>query len=117
MAYLRHLFNGTTVTMYELKEKVSLGRSMNCQIPIEDPTVSSEHAILQPSEEGWSLTDAGSTNGILVKGKPVRSVLLVSGTIFEIGTHEFEFLCELPNDLDKTLKIKKSWIPGVYYTE
>ncbi len=117
MAYLKHLFNGTTVTVYELREAVTLGRSMNCQIRVDDPTVSGEHAFLTPSENGWELKDSGSTNGILIKGKPVESVTLESGVIFELGTHEFEFLENLPNDLGKTLKIKKSWIPGVYYTE
>ncbi|ACR14184.1 ATPase [Teredinibacter turnerae T7901] len=37
--------------------------------------------------------------------------------MFTVGTHDFEFLVDLPTGLERTLKIKKSWIPGIYYTE
>ncbi|WNO09891.1 FHA domain-containing protein [Teredinibacter sp. KSP-S5-2] len=117
MAYLRHLFNGTTVTIYELRDAITIGRHPNCQIRVDDPTVSGHHASLSPEDEGWFLQDVGSTNGVLVKSKKVDRLLMEPGCLFEIGTHEFEFFDELPNDLGRTLKIKKSWIPGVYYTE
>jgi hypothetical protein len=33
-----------------------------------------------------------------------------------IGTHTVRLVEQLPDSLQHTLKIKKSWIPGVYYT-
>ena len=117
MAYLRHLYNGNTVSIYELGDKTILGRRMDCNIHIEDGTVSSSHAEVTLTQGNWSVRDLESTNGVMVRGKRVTEFRLETGMIFSLGTHSFEFLMDLPNDLDQTLRIKKSWIPGVYYTE
>jgi hypothetical protein len=34
-----------------------------------------------------------------------------------IGKHTFKFLDESAEPADKTTKLRKIWIPGVYYTE
>ena len=34
-----------------------------------------------------------------------------------IGWNSFKFIVEDPQDPNQTATIKKSWIPGVYYTE
>ena len=117
MAFLRHWVNNCTVSFYELGEAITLGRSRQCHIQLDDGTISSEHFQLKPLGESYEVEDMGSTNGILLNGKKVTSALLNPGDMIAAGTHEFEYLVELPNDLDKTQKIKKSWIPGVYYTE
>jgi len=117
MAYLRHIVNGNTITVYELGENSLIGRSPECPIRVEDPTVSARHAAIQPQAGGWKLIDLDSTNGIFANGVKVSEVILEPGVIVSIGTHEFEYLSALPNDLERTLKIKKSWIPGVYYTK
>lgn len=118
MAYLRHYWNGNTVTFYEIKETVTIGRQKDCNIPIDDPTVSALHAQLQINDNDCTLTDLNSTNGVRLRGKNIEAATpLKPGDLFSIGTHEFEFLLDIPNDLDRTLKIKKSWIPGVYFTE
>jgi len=117
MAYLRQSVNGVTVNLYELANRTVIGRKASCQITIDDPTVSGTHVEVKKGEKGWWLSDLDSTNGVLVKGKKVQKEQLKHGTIFSVGTHEFEFSLELPTHLDSTLRIKKSWIPGVYYTK
>ncbi len=117
MAYLRHYVNGSVVSLYEVKDKVVIGRHPDCNITIDDPTISSEHAVLVVSGVNSQIKDNGSTNGVRVDGEKSLEATLEPGMRFSIGTHEFEYLLEIPNDLDKTLKIKKSWIPGVYFTE
>lgn len=117
MAYLRHYWNGNVVSVYEIKGSVTIGRHPECGIAIDDPTVSGRHAILEGTGRTFGLRDLESTNGVLLKGKKVTRVILESGDIFAIGTHEFEYLYTMPNDLDRTLEIKKSWIPGVYFTK
>lgn len=117
MAYLRHLLNGNVVTIYEIAELTTLGRNLSCDIAIDDPTVSGEHAQIRFADDQCSIRDLDSTNGVMVQGSKQKDATLASGQTFSIGSHEFEFLTEIPNDLDKTLKIKKSWIPGVYFTE
>lgn len=117
MAYLRHYLNGNIVTIYEIKDTLVIGRHPNCNITIDDPTVSGEHAELIVGERTCELQDKDSTNGVRVKGEQISKTVIEAGTLFSIGTHEFEYLLEIPNDLDKTLKIKKSWIPGVYFAK
>lgn len=117
MAYLKHLYNGSIVSVYELGDTTVIGRHTDCNIRVEDATVSGHHARIENNTGDWRLVDLGSTNGVFVNGKSVAEGSLVSGTEFTLGTHAFEFHIELPSQLDQTLKIKKSWIPGIYYTE
>jgi hypothetical protein len=37
--------------------------------------------------------------------------------LIRIGWNNFKFIDEAQADPNQTAKIKKSWIPGVYYTE
>ncbi|MFL0808784.1 MAG: FHA domain-containing protein [Agarilytica sp.] len=117
MAYLRHYLNGSVVTIYEIKDTLHIGRHPDCNITIDDPTVSGKHAELSVEPSVCLLKDMGSTNGVRINGDKITQTSIEPGTLFSIGTHEFEYLLEIPSDLDKTLKIKKSWIPGVYFTE
>lgn len=117
MAYLRQSINGVTVNLYELGNRTVIGRRAKCQITIDDPTVSGTHVEIRKGQKGWWLLDLKSTNGVMVKGKKIDKALLQPGLVFSVGTHEFEFSFEIPSNLDTTLRIKKSWIPGVYYTK
>src|SRR5690554_5988745 len=117
MAYLRHWFNGQTISVFQLGDSAIVGRHPECAIQVDDATVSGQHARLVRHADGYRVEDLASTNGISVGGKKVTESLLHDGAIFTLGTQEFEFLEQLPDDFDKTLKIKKSWIPGVYFAQ
>jgi pSer/pThr/pTyr-binding forkhead associated (FHA) protein len=49
----------------------SLGRSLTNSVVIDDPTVSSEHAILLQDGDRWWLSDRGSRVGTTLNGNPV----------------------------------------------
>jgi pSer/pThr/pTyr-binding forkhead associated (FHA) protein len=115
MAYLRHWYNGRTISVYQLADNVVLGRHPDCAIHLDDTTVSAQHARLCRYPEGFVVEDLGSTNGITVDGERVDRCVLQDGKRFALGVQEFEFLQTLPEGLDKTLRIKKSWLPGVYF--
>lgn len=117
MPYLKHSCNGETLTVIELGEQAVIGRHQQCDIIINDPTVSAQHARVSKAGDGYLLTDLHSTNGVRIHGELTASTALTEGCVFELGTHAFQFLTQLPTDLDRTLKIKKSWIPGLYYTK
>lgn len=121
MPFIQHRLHGSVVHCYELSQggarRLTLGRSAECDIVIDDTTVSAEHGVFELSDKGEvSIVDTGSTNGILVNSKPVERALLSTVDHVVIGSHELNLLDSLSDDLSKTLKIKKSWIPGVYYT-
>ncbi|MEX1032892.1 MAG: FHA domain-containing protein [Cellvibrionaceae bacterium] len=117
MAYLRHYANGAAVGAVELTDFLTIGRGADNTIVLDDGTVSAQHATVKKQGDLYVMADCRSTNGIAFGGKRVDDHIFAVGDVVTIGTHEFEFVHELPDDFTKTLKIKKSWIPGVYYTE
>ncbi|MBQ1546734.1 MAG: FtsW/RodA/SpoVE family cell cycle protein [Clostridia bacterium] len=50
----------------------SIGRSRFCDIRINDPTVSREHAVLLRRDDGWSVTDVDSRAGVFVNGEQIE---------------------------------------------
>lgn len=47
----------------------SIGRSRFCDIRINDPAVSREHAVLLRRDDGWSVSDVDSKSGVFVNGE------------------------------------------------
>ena len=123
MPYLHHLVNGTSLAYYQLPSggvepptPFTLGRSPDNALVMDDPTVSGHHALIQAQEREWVLQDLDSTNGVRINGRREREASLQPGDRVQLGTHELVLVVELPEALQNTQKIKKSWIPGVYYT-
>lgn len=116
MPYIHHQLNGSSICHYELGERLTIGRGSDNQLVIDDATVSAHHAAIEKVGEGYQIRDLGSTNGVFVNGKRVPvSPIGVEDTIV-VGTHDLQFVAQLSDALQRTLRIKKSWIPGVYYT-
>ncbi len=51
----------------------SIGRSKRCDIIIDDPTASREHAVLFRRKDGWFLLDTNSKTGIFVNGQRIKN--------------------------------------------
>jgi len=74
-----------------------IGRSATCQVTIEDPLVSREHARIRILGERATIEDLGSRNGIQVGGSPLRKVhVLGDGDRVRIGTQEMVFCAGTP---------------------
>jgi hypothetical protein len=67
-----------------------IGRSSKANLPIPDPSVSSQHARLRYAGGNWYLQDQ-SSNGTFVNGKKVEATLLASGDQIKIGEKTFVF--------------------------
>jgi uncharacterized RDD family membrane protein YckC/pSer/pThr/pTyr-binding forkhead associated (FHA) protein len=62
---------------FELESsEVTVGRSLDCGLPLDNQTVSRRHASIARTEQGWSVTDLGSINGTWVNGEKVSRHLL-----------------------------------------
>ncbi|MGI9089427.1 MAG: FHA domain-containing protein [Chthoniobacterales bacterium] len=86
---------GAGTVAHELAEDlVSLGRSPENAIVIDDPSVSSRHALLQAAGEDYLLKDLGSTNGTRVNGQVIESVTLRGGDRVRFGKVEARFESE-----------------------
>ncbi len=69
-----------------------IGRSSECQVTIEDPLVSRQHARIVIESDEAVLEDLGSRNGVKLNGVPIkRPTPLKDGDRLRIGTQELVF--------------------------
>lgn len=68
----------------------TIGRSAACQITIDDPLVSREHARFRVEGERVTIEDLGSRNGVAVNGKLIKGVVDLADTDrVRVGAQEF----------------------------
>lgn len=72
-------------------ERMTIGRSRDCEIVIDDPNVSRRHAEVRKTIEGWMVVDLGSTNGVKVNGRRVRDAVLSPGDEITLGLIRLDF--------------------------
>jgi len=70
----------------------TLGRGKSAQLRFDDPSMSSEHAVLEFFNAGIRLRDLGSMNGTMVNGGEVKVADLKNGDRFQLGAYEFQFI-------------------------
>lgn len=80
---------------------VTMGRAANNDLVVPDTRVSKFHGFFQPAGDGWSFTDARSTNGTTMEGVPLvphTTTPVPSGATLELsGSIAVRFL--MPMDL------------------
>lgn len=74
-----------------LTGEVTLGRSPECDVVVQDQAMSRRHAQLKLADGRWLLVDLGSANGVWVGNQRVREHRLASGDRFRLGTTSFVF--------------------------
>jgi len=62
-----------------------VGRDPECEVALDDDRVSRRHARFDPSSSGWSITDLGSKNGLLVDGMPQATATLSERSWISLG--------------------------------
>lgn len=79
--------------MHDIGESgVTVGRSPECSIFLDDVTVSREHAEIQRSGQSFRIRDSGSLNGTYVNRVRVDTVDLRNGDEIQIGKYRFKFV-------------------------
>jgi hypothetical protein len=74
---------------------VTMGRSRQCEVMVDDPNVSRAHAEIRPRGGSWVLADLGSTNGSRLNGRRVEGPeVLKPGDEIELGTTVLKFELE-----------------------
>jgi Protein of unknown function (DUF3662)/FHA domain len=74
---------------------VTMGRSRQCDVMVDDPNVSRTHAEVRPRGGSWVLADLDSTNGSRLNGRRVDgSEVLKPGDEIELGTTVLRFELE-----------------------
>lgn len=71
---------------------VVIGRSDDCDVVLDDVTVSRRHAEVVRDDNAWQLRDLGSLNGTYVNRDRIDDVTLTGGDEVQIGKYRFVFL-------------------------
>ncbi len=75
-------------------DRMVLGRSRQCDVVLDDPNVSRQHAEVRREGEDWVVADLGSTNGIRVNGQRVETAALEPGDEVTLGLVRLSFQVE-----------------------
>lgn len=68
-----------------------VGRSLQCSIVLNDPSVSRKHFEVNFKDGNWVIKDLGSGNGTKVNGNKISEIVLEEGMQIEIGQTILEF--------------------------
>jgi ABC transport system ATP-binding/permease protein len=89
------VLEGTGVgAQYPVRESPTLiGRGEECDIALNDTSVSRQHCVLERDEHGrFQVLDKNSSNGVRVNGTDVTRITLYAGDIIELGDVQLQFL-------------------------
>ena len=125
MAMVVQLHEGVAIKKFELdKPELRIGRDPTSDIYIDNTVVSLKHAVIRAQDNPdacdgreFYIEDLNSTNSTFVNDEKITSRKLAHNDKIRVGWNTFTFIDEAEGDPNKTSKIRKSWIPGVYYTE
>jgi hypothetical protein len=77
--------DGTRLTLSEGQTLV-IGRLPECDITVNDASISRRHAHITRHGDEVSITDLGSTNGTSVNGSKIQRSVVVNGDEISVGT-------------------------------
>src|SRR5687768_4774460 len=102
---------------FELRDGPPLvvGRALNSDIPVFDPTISRRHAELSVEDGGVRLRDLGSSNGTFVNGARVENARVTPGDVISFGKVAFrvkEVPAPAPEHTPVTTGTPSGPIPG-----
>ncbi len=86
-AFLIVLSGRSVGKMFKLPQgEVTLGRSLDCDVRLDDEGVSRSHLKLTRDNDGFVLVDLDSTNGTYVNGSKIHRERLVDGDRVQVGS-------------------------------
>jgi pSer/pThr/pTyr-binding forkhead associated (FHA) protein len=75
-------------------ERMTIGRSPEAEIFLDDVTVSRNHALLVRRRDGLYIDDLGSLNGTYVNRRRIESHRLRNGDELQVGKYKLTYLDE-----------------------
>lgn len=72
-------------------DTITVGRNPNCDVFLNDMTVSRKHAVLTKSGISYEIEDQNSFNGVWVNGKAIDKIKLQPGDQVQIGSFRLVF--------------------------
>ena len=73
-------------------ERTLIGRSPDCEIFLDDVTVSRKHAVLHRRDDAFVIEDLGSLNGTFLNKRRIESSELTDSDELQVGKYRLTFL-------------------------
>ncbi len=73
-------------------ERTRIGRSPDCEVFLDDVTVSRNHASIVAEGEGFAVEDQNSLNGTFVNRQRIDRTALANGDELQIGKYRLTFV-------------------------
>ena len=84
---------GKRLEIRETQAEITLGRSPDCDLMLDDQNMSRRHCLIKRSWHGFTAQDLGSRNGVLVNGARIAEVRIIKdGDILQIGGIKLVFI-------------------------
>ena len=80
-----------TGELFQLKGRCVVGKAPDCDVCLNDPSISGRHAEFIAGRTGFRVNDLGSTNGTYVNDKKITSADLVDNDSVRLGRTNFKF--------------------------
>ena len=72
-------------------DEITLGRSVQANIPIDSNGISRQHAVIRRANAEYTFTDLNSANGVYLNGIKTHSAVLRDGDLLQLGDAVFVF--------------------------
>jgi hypothetical protein len=90
-AWLHVLSGQGSGRRFPVEDEAVVGRLPECDVTLDDPSVSRRHARISLTDGQWEIEDLGSTNGVRVNGSSVSRAPLRDGDRVELGSARLAF--------------------------
>jgi hypothetical protein len=74
------------------RAQTTIGRSPECDIFLDDVTVSRRHAVVNQGDDGFTIEDLGSLNGTFLNRSRIERSTLENGDEVQIGKYRLIYL-------------------------
>ena len=73
-------------------ERTTIGRSPDCDVFLDDVTVSRKHAVIMRKDDASFIEDQGSLNGTFLNRRRIELARLENGDELQIGKYKLSYL-------------------------